>query len=163
MGYPPAAPKTAFVMLPRAVRSVRFAVRGPRGDVYLTGRSTDDLGRWNASYGAVYKLDFSASRHPGTYQIKIISPAAAVSPAFLIASSPALYHRLVLNGVRYFTSERDGANVVRSVLNRRAANLTDRRAFVYADPRYDRNRPGGCWSWPAGSTRWRRPGTWARW
>jgi hypothetical protein len=76
---------------------------------------------------------------PGTYRIKIISPAAAVSPAFAIASPQALYRRLVLNGVRYFTSERDGANVVRSVLNRRPANLTDRRAFVYADPRYDRN------------------------
>jgi endoglucanase len=138
-GYPPAAPKTAFVMLPRAVRSVRFAVQSPRGSVYLTGRSTDDLGRWNASYGAVYKLDFSAFRHPGTYQIKITRPAAAVSPAFAIASPPALYHRLVLNGVRYFTSERDGGNVDRSLLNRRPANLTDRRAFVYADPRYDRN------------------------
>src|SRR5438477_579431 len=65
--------------------------------------------------------------------------AAARSPAFAIASPRALYHRLVLNGVRYFTSERDGANVVRSVLNRRPANLTDRRALLYADPRYDRN------------------------
>jgi endoglucanase len=139
VGYPPTAPKTAFAMLPRPVRSVRFAVQGPHGGVYLTGRSTDDLGRWSASYGAVYRLDFSAFRHPGTYQIKIISPRAAVSPAFAIATPQALYHRLVLNGVRYFTSERDGGNVVRSVLNRRPANLTDRRAFVYADPRYDRN------------------------
>jgi endoglucanase len=139
VGYPPAAAKTAFVMLPRAAGSVRFVVADSRGGVRLTGRSTDDLGRWNAGYGAVYKLDFSALRHPGTYRIKIVSPAAAVSPAFAIGSPRALYHRLVLNGVRYFTSERDGANVVRSVLNRRPANLTDRRAFVYADPRYDRN------------------------
>jgi endoglucanase len=138
-GYPPTASKTAFVMLPRAVPSVRFVVADPHGGVHLTGRSTDDLGRWNAGYGAVYKLDFSALRRPGTYQIKIISPAAAVSPAFAIASPRALYHRLVLNGVRYFTSERDGANVVRSVLNRRPANLTDRHAIVYADPRYDSN------------------------
>ena len=49
---------------------------------YLTGRSSDYLGRWNASYGAVYKLDFSDFRHPGTYRIKIISPDAALSPAF---------------------------------------------------------------------------------
>src|SRR5215469_15639634 len=80
VGYPPTAPKTAFVMLPRAVSSVRFVVQSPRGGVYLTGRSTDDLGRWNAGYGAVYKLDFSAFQRAGTYQIKIISPAAAVSP-----------------------------------------------------------------------------------
>src|ERR1700751_2754467 len=72
VGYPPAASKTAFVMLPRAVRSVRFAVPGPHARIFLTGRSTEDLGPWNASYGAVYKLDFSAFRHPGTYHIKII-------------------------------------------------------------------------------------------
>jgi endoglucanase len=41
--------------------------------------------------------------------------------------------------VRYFTSERDGGDVSRSVLDRRPANLTDRRAYVYADPRYDSN------------------------
>ena len=58
---------------------------------------------------------------------------------FAIAGPRALYHRLVLNAVRYFTSERDGANVRPAVLHRRPANLTDRRAVVYADPRYDRN------------------------
>jgi hypothetical protein len=45
----------------------------------------------------------------------------------------------VLNSVRYFTSERDGANVRGTVLQRQPANLTDRRATVYADPRYDHN------------------------
>jgi hypothetical protein len=87
----------------------------------------------------VYRLDFSAFRHPGTYRIAVTSPAAAVSPAFLIASPRTLYHQLVLNSVRYFTSERDGANVPASVLHRKPANLTDRRAIVYAAPRYDRN------------------------
>ena len=41
------------------------------------------------------------------------------------------------NAVRYFTSERDGADVVPSVLDRQPANLTDRRAFVYKNPRFD--------------------------
>ena len=62
-----------------------------------------------------------------------------MSPPFRIAAPAALYHRLVLNAVRYFTSERDGADVVPSVLDRQPANLTDRRAYVYADPRYDSN------------------------
>ena len=75
VGYPPASAKAAFVMLPRAVRSVRFALEGPHGGIYLTGRSADDLGRWNARYGAVYRLSFSAFRHPGSYRIRIISPA----------------------------------------------------------------------------------------
>ncbi len=64
----------------------------------------------------------------------------ATSPPFVVASSPAaLYHRLVGNAVAYFTSERDGADVVNSVLGRQPANLTDERAYVYQDPRYDNN------------------------
>ena len=39
--------------------------------------------------------------------------------------------------MRYFTSERDGADVRPSVLDRQAANLTDEQATVYADPAYD--------------------------
>ena len=36
--------------------------------------------------------------------------------------------------MRYFTSERDGPDVVHSVLDREPANLTDEHADVYADP-----------------------------
>ena len=139
VGYPAAASKVAFVMLPRHVAVVRWALEGPRGGVYLTGRSAGDLGRWSAAYQAVYRLDFTAFRHPGTYRIAVTSPAAARSAAFVIGSPRALYHRLVLNSVRYFLSERDGANVPASVLDRQPANLTDRSATVYADPRYDHN------------------------
>jgi len=41
--------------------------------------------------------------------------------------------------VQYFTSERDGPDVVRSVLGRQPANLTDEQASIYADPAYDTN------------------------
>jgi endoglucanase len=138
VGYTPGSPKVAFAMLPRAVSSVSFAVIGPRGVVYR-GRSADDVGRWNRNYRAVYQLDFSAVRHPGSYRVEISGTPGAVSPAFLIAGAQQLYPGLVTNAVRYFTSERDGADVVSSVLDRQPANLTDRRAYVYADPRYDSN------------------------
>jgi hypothetical protein len=136
VGYTPRSSKVAFAMLPRAVGSVRFAVVG-RGGVVYRGRSSDDAGRWNANYRAVYKLTFSGLGRPGTYRVELLGPARAVSPSFRIASGQALYHGLVLNSVRYFTSERDGADVVGSVLDRKPANLTDRRAYVYADPSYD--------------------------
>lgn len=139
VGYPAAGPKAAYVMLPGPVRSVRFVLESPRGAVYLAGRSSGDLGRWNAAYGAVYKLGFSRFEHPGSYRIKITSPARALSPTFRIANPQELYGHLVTNGVRYFTSERDGANVVPSVLHRKPANLTDRHAYVYANPDYSRN------------------------
>jgi endoglucanase len=143
VGYTPDSPKVAFVMLPERVSAVHFAVIGHShgvGLLYL-GQSTDDLGGWNARYHAVYELNFSAFRSPGTYAISIRTPSGAEvqSPKFRIASGSALYHQLVLNGVRYFTSERDGADVVHSVLNREPANLTDTRAYVYKSPRYDDN------------------------
>ena len=136
VGYTPRSSKAAFAMLPRAVGSVRFAVVGRRGVVYR-GRSSDNAGRWNANYRAVYKLTFSGLSRPGSYRVELLGAARAVSPSFRIASAQALYHGLVLNGVRYFTSERDGADVVGSVLDRKPANLTDRRAYVYADPSFD--------------------------
>ena len=136
VGYTPGSAKVAFAMLPKAVSGVHFVVIGGHGVVYR-GWSSADVGRWNRVFKAVYRLDFSALRHPGRYRVKILTTPAAVSPPFWVASGQALYHGLVNNAVRYFTSERDGADVVPSVLDRQPANLTDRRALVYADPRYD--------------------------
>jgi hypothetical protein len=139
VGYATGSPKAAFVMLPRRVGQVSFTVLGRHGVVFR-GRSSTDAGSWNAAYGAVYRLDFTGLNQAGTYRITAHAGAAtAVSPAFAVAPAATLYHRLVLNGVRYFTSERDGATVRSSVLDRQPANLTDRYAVVYKDPRYDSN------------------------
>jgi hypothetical protein len=139
VGYATGSPKVAFVMLPRRVGQVSFTVSG-RHSVVFRGRSSTDAGSWNAAYGAVYRLDFTGLNRAGTYRITARAGAAtAVSPAFAVAPAVTLYHRLVLNGVRYFTSERDGATVRSSVLDRQPANLTDRYAVVYKDPRYDSN------------------------
>jgi endoglucanase len=139
VGYAPHAPKAAFVMLPGPARTVMFTVSGRRGIVFR-GRSATDLGRWNSRYGAVYRLGFSALTRPGRYRITVRAAGlTATSPVFRVADPHALYHRLVLHAVRYYTSERDGGDVVHSVLSREPANLTDRRAYVYRSPRYDSN------------------------
>jgi len=138
VGYPSDGPKVAYAMLARPVRSVNFEVTTPEGVAYR-GTSTDDVGSWNAAYHAVYELSFSGLDAPGQYQVRVTSPAAAVSPAFTIGTGAQLYRQLVDNAVRYFTSERDGPDVVPSVLDRQPANLTDENAYVYADPRYDSN------------------------
>jgi hypothetical protein len=139
VGYATGSPKVAFVMLPRRSAPVTFEVFGRHGIVFR-GRSSTDVGSWNAAYGAVYRLGFTGLRRTGTYRILVHAGAApAVSPPFMVAPAATLYHRLVLNGVRYFTSERDGATVRSSVLGRQPANLTDRYAVVYKDPRYDSN------------------------
>ncbi len=138
VGYATNGAKVAYAMLPRKVASVRFEVVTPFGVAYR-GVSADDVGSWNANYRAVYKLSFSGLRLPGQYRVKLLSPAAAASPGFIVGDGTQLYGQLVDNAVRYFTSERDGQDVVSSVLSRRPANLTDAKAFVYADPRYDSN------------------------
>jgi endoglucanase len=138
VGYPSSGPKAAYAMLPRKVASVRFEVVTPLGVVYR-GTSTRDVGSWNSAYPAVYQLSFSGLREPGQYRVRLVSPVAAVSPGFIVGDGPQLYQQLVDNSVRYFTSERDGPDVVSSVLDRQPANLTDKKAYVYADPRYDSN------------------------
>jgi endoglucanase len=138
VGYPASGPKAAYAMLPRKVASVRFEVVTPYGVAYR-GVSADDVGAWNANYQAVYRLSFSGLRLPGQYQVRLLSPARAASPGFIIGDGSQLYRELVDNSVRYFTSERDGRDVVSSVLSRQPANLTDEKAWVYADPRYDSN------------------------
>jgi endoglucanase len=139
VGYTTGASKVAYVMLSAAVPSVSFTVTGAHGAV-LHGHSSDLISGWNSHYHAVYQLNFSRLRTPGSYRVAISAGGqSATSPAFRVGSGAALYHQLVLNGVRYFTSERDGGNVVHSVLDRKAANLTDRKATVYAAPKFDDN------------------------
>jgi endoglucanase len=139
VGYPTGAPKVAFVLLTRpSPGGVRFEVTTRYGVVYR-GTSRDDVGSWNSAYRAVYQLRFSAVNTPGVYQVKLLSPAAASSPAFVVGDGAQLYRQLVDNAVQYFTSERDGPDVDPSVLDRQPANLTDERAYVYADPSYDSN------------------------
>ena len=135
-GYPDGAVKTAYVMMAAPVAGgVPFSVADATGVVFRAV-SRDDVGAWNARYRAVYELNFSPVDRAGTYRIRA---GSAASPPFTIASGSALYRPLVGNAVSYFTSERDGADVARSVLDRQPANLTDSRAYVYAAPKYDGN------------------------
>jgi endoglucanase len=138
VGYPVSGPKVAYVMLAKPVSAVSFEVTTPYGVAYQ-GTSTDDVGSWNSAYRAVYQLSFSGVSVPGVYQVKVTAPAVAVSPAFAIGTGTQLYRGLVDNAVQYFTSERDGPDVVPSVLGRRPANLSDENAYIYADPAYDSN------------------------
>jgi hypothetical protein len=136
VGYATSAAKVAYVMLPHRVHRVWFRVLGKGRGVVYKASSTADLGSWNKRYGAVYALTFTGLRQAGTYRVQV---GAAHSAAFRIGPAAGLYAGLVSNGLRYFTSERDGGDVAPSVLGRKPANLTDAHASVYADPKYDSN------------------------
>ncbi len=126
-------------MLTRPATEVSFSITGQPGRG-VPRRTGTDLGSWNSHYPAVYLLGFSGLTRPGSYRIRVnAAGTTAISPAFAVGLSAGLYHQLVVNAVRYFTSERDGADIVPSVLDRQPANLTDERASVYAPPRYDSN------------------------
>jgi len=99
VGYPSSGPKTAYAMLPRKVASVRFQVITPYGVVYQ-GTSRHDVGSWNSAYQAVYQLSFSGLHQPGQYRVRLVSPAAALSPGFIVGDGPQLYRQLVDNSVR---------------------------------------------------------------
>ncbi len=116
-------------MLPARVASVPFTITDTKGRVVYRGVSRDDVGAWNSGYKAVYLLSFSGLRRCGTYQVRV---GSTVSVTFKIANGTALYGPLVDNAVRYFTSERDGADVEHDVLGQEPANLTDEKASVYA-------------------------------
>jgi len=139
VAYPANGSKVAYAMLPAKVASVAFTVSGSTGVVFR-GTSKADLGSWNTRYRAVYKLTFSAVRQPGSYRIEVSAGGeSAKSPEFSVGQTGSQYGRLVANAVRYFTSERDGSDIVHSVLDREPANLTDKHADVYATPKYDSN------------------------
>jgi endoglucanase len=140
VGYATTGDKLAYAMLPVKVSKVTFEVACMTCAGFFASTSGDYVGSWNSRYRAVYALHFSQVKEPGTYQITVIADGTkAGSPLFRIGPPQTLYHQLVLNAVRYFTSERDGPDVVHSVLNREPANLTDEHAYVYASPRYDSN------------------------
>ena len=139
VGYPADAITVAYAMLPARASRVAFTVSGAHGTVFR-GWSGDNAGYWNKRYPAVYELRFPALSQAGWYRITVTAGGrSGTSPEFAVGSAATQYGRLVTNAVRYFTSERDGADVEHAVLSREPANLTDAHATVYAAPHYDSN------------------------
>src|ERR1700722_7553311 len=90
VGYSTGASKVAYVMLPATVPSVSFTVTGAHGAV-LHGHSSDLISGWNSHYHAVYQLNFSRLRTPGSYRVAISAGGqSATSPAFRVGSGAAL-------------------------------------------------------------------------
>ena len=140
VGYPASGPKAAYAMLPRKVASVRFEVVTPYGVAYR-GTSTDDVGR--VELRTTRRCTSSASPGcacPGSTRSSSLSPA----PGRL----PRVHHRGRLRSCTgswwttpFGTSPLSGTG--RTSFPRswtaQPANLTDEKAYVYADPRYDSN------------------------
>jgi hypothetical protein len=141
LGYLPGDTKIAYLMAPEPVSGETYAVLDRAGRTIASGPvSAVSRGAWNRSYPAVYPIDFSSARQPGSYRVLVSGPLAARSDWFRIESAAALYRQLVLDGVNFFANQRDGTALAGGTLHLRPSHLHDARAYVFATPRF---APGG--------------------
>jgi endoglucanase len=131
VGYAQSEAKRAYLLSAKPAPGATFTVRDGHGHAALTGKVGPNAGAWNATYTAVHPIDFGKLRTAGTYTIKV---GDAVSPPFRIAPADKLFNPLVRDAVSFFTVQRDGADVDRSLLDRKPSHLTDRKATVYDPP-----------------------------
>lgn len=136
IGFSFGAPKRALLLASGNDSGATFTVvDSSSGRVVLRGAVGSQTGRWSTSYPDAYAIDLSGLRTDGTYTIRVSGPIAATSPPFRIASGQSLYGRLLHNALLYFEAQRDGPNVISSVLDRRPSHLNDGHATIYAEPR----------------------------
>ncbi len=136
VGYETNAPKRAYLMASAPASGATFSVKNSHGVTVFSAPVGERLGSWSSSFADVYALDFSVTT-PGTYSIVVSEPAAATSPSFRIDSAKRLYSFMLPNAVFFYQAQRDGPDVIRSVMNRRPSHLNDRSATVYKIPVYD--------------------------
>ncbi|HTY73874.1 MAG TPA: glycoside hydrolase family 9 protein [Actinomycetes bacterium] len=136
LGYLAGERKVAYVLLDRPTKDLAFTVENAAGRQVYSGHVGVSTGSWNASYRAVYPIDISALRVHGRYRITVPG-AGATSPWFRVANASDLLKPRVTDAVRFFEAQRDGDDVIASVLDRKPSHLNDRKASVYAWPRYE--------------------------
>ena len=135
VGYTPDDPKTAVLIAESAPSDMTFnVVDTASGERVYSGTIADDSGASNDQYQHTYALDFSTVIAPGNYRI---DAAGTSSPGFQVAGADALYAPLLDNAVLFFQAQRDGADVISTMLNRQPSHLNDANAQVYEPPTYD--------------------------
>jgi endoglucanase len=138
VGYGIGEAKQAYVMgAVDTLRAARFAIVDERGTIIRDGALGPESGPWNDAYPSVRAIDFSAVEEPGTYSIEVSGDdVSADSPTFVIAAVPALVQPLADLTVRFFQAQRDGRDVIPTVLDREPSHLLDEQATVYETPEY---------------------------
>lgn len=136
VGFP--GSRRAFLLAPVSAAGETFEVLDASGLVVFSGPvPAASLGAWSKTLGFVYPIDFGYVAIPGTYTIVVAGSVSATSPAFRVDSAAKLYAPLLSNALAFYRAQRDGPDVISSVLDRQPAHLHDKAAFVYARPVYD--------------------------
>jgi endoglucanase len=136
VGYTASGAKEAFLLARGTVSGATFKVLDPAGSTALSGSVGASLGSWNATYPAVYLIDFTALKTAGTYHITVSGGATATSPTFRIGTGSAVFSPLVADVVSFFQAQRDGPDVIAGPLHRQASHRNDASAGVYANPTF---------------------------
>ena len=127
----------AFLLAPVPAAATTFQLVGDDGVVAETAAvPSAGLGAWNTEFGYVYPLDFRGTV-AGTYRILVTGSVAAISPPFRVDTAVNLYQPLLSNALAFYQAQRDGPDVVPTVLDRQPSHLNDRKAFIYAPPTYN--------------------------
>lgn len=135
VGYDVGSPQRAFLLARGDEAGTTFRVTDAAGTTAQRGVVGQDLGAWSRRFPHVYAIDL-ALRTPGTYAIHVDAATPADSPPFAVGAPADLFAPLLANALRFYQAQRDGPDVVGSVLERRPAHLHDRRARVYRHARY---------------------------
>jgi endoglucanase len=139
VGYQADASKRAYLLTNAAETGATFSVKDASGaQVYLAAIG-ESRGAWSDSFPFVYPMDFDSVTRPGTYTIEVSGPVPATSPVFKIDTPANLYSFLLSNVLFFFQAQRDGPDVIPTVMNRKPAHLNDRSAIVYYPPVYTRD------------------------
>jgi hypothetical protein len=93
-------------------------------------------GQWSSTFPNSYLIDFSPVQTVGSYKIEVDGPNSATSPTFKIESGANLYRGLLTNALSFYQTQRDGPNVIPSVMNRQPSHLKDKQASIYSTPTY---------------------------
>lgn len=132
VGYPLGSPKRAYLLSPAPCAGAAFVIKDGAATVF-SGSAGGDRGAWNAAYGHVCALDFGSVITPGTYTVQA---GGATSPPFAIDTAANLYGPLLANALVFYQAQRDGSDVVGSVLRRKPSHRHDAHAAVYRIPNY---------------------------
>lgn len=137
VGYLPDEPKHAYLMsASTSTGRIRFKVEDATGRTVLTGTPGRPTGSWNAAFPSVRVLDLTRLTDRGSYRVAVSGPGLrARSPWFRVGPAAEVAGPLLPRMLRFFQAQRDGADVVPSVLGRRPSHLADRTATVYRPPR----------------------------
>ena len=137
VGYRNGDPKHLFLMSPSALAAgATFQVSDGVCTTVMSGAVGADLGSWSTAFPHVYDINVSALSADGHYTVQVSAGSVTAATVIDVASGSALYGPLLSNALFFYQAQRDGPNVVSSVMNRQPSHLTDENATIYEPPVY---------------------------